>query len=103
MPVHKRKRDGKISWYFKFDNAGSTGDNRDIIRGFGYATKQEAIDAEAMRRIDEQKRAELAKECYREFAGRLDPELKAISPISGPFTSPANGTGDLREALSGMA
>ena len=61
MPVHKRKRDGKISWYYKFDNAGSTRDNRDIIRGFGYATKQEAIDAEAVRRIEEQKKAELAK------------------------------------------
>lgn len=61
MPVHKRKRDGKISWYYKFDNAGSTRENRDIIRGFGYATKQEAIDAEASRRIDEQRKAELAK------------------------------------------
>ncbi len=61
MPVHKRKRDGKISWYYKFDNPGSTRSNRDIIRGFGYATKQEAIDAEAARRLDEQKKAELAK------------------------------------------
>jgi integrase len=61
MPVHKRKRNGKTSWYYKFDLAGSTREDRAIIRGFGYATKQEAIDAEAARRIDEQTKADLAK------------------------------------------
>src|ERR1700722_12802192 len=61
MPVHKRKRNGKTTWYYKFDLAGSTRENRAIIRGFGYATKQEAIDAEAARRIDEQTKAALAK------------------------------------------
>ena len=61
MPVHKRKRNGKTTWYYKFDLAGSTREDRTIIRGFGYGTKQEAIDAEAARRIEEQARAELAK------------------------------------------
>jgi integrase len=61
MPVHKRKRNGKISWYYKFDGPGSTRDNRNIVRAFGFATKQEAINGEAARRIEEQKKSELAK------------------------------------------
>src|SRR5215471_13062262 len=61
MPVHKRLRRGKISWYYKFDGPGSTRENRNIIREFGFATKQEAIDGEAARRIEEQEKLELAK------------------------------------------
>lgn len=61
MAVHKRKRNGKISWYYKFDAPGSTRDDRNIIREFGFATKQEAVDAEAARRIEDQKKAEMAK------------------------------------------
>jgi integrase len=61
MPVHKRKRHGKISWYYKFDGPGSRRENRNIIRAFGFDTKQEAIDAEAKRRIEEQQKFELAK------------------------------------------
>src|ERR1700720_68925 len=61
MPVHKRKRKGRVDWYFKFDLQGATRTTRRIIRAFGFATRQEAVDAEANRRIDEQKKAELAK------------------------------------------
>lgn len=61
MPVHKRKRHGKVSWYYKFDLPGSTRGDRTIIREYGFATKQAAIDAEAERRIEEQKKAEQAK------------------------------------------
>ena len=61
MPVHKRKRRGKVDWYYKSDLPGATRGDRNITRGFGFATRQEAIAAEANRRIDEQKRAELAK------------------------------------------
>jgi len=61
MPVHKRKRNGKIDWYYKFNAAGSTRGGRTIIRGFGFATRQVAIDSEAARRIEEQKKQELAK------------------------------------------
>ena len=61
MPVHKRKRNGNTSWYYKFDGQGSTRETRNIIRAFGFATKQEAIDGEAARRIEEQKKSELAK------------------------------------------
>jgi integrase len=60
MPVHKRKRHGKTDWYYKFDLAGRTRESRTIIRAFGFATRQEAIDAEAVRRLDEQKKLELA-------------------------------------------
>jgi integrase len=61
MPVHKRKRNGKITWYYKFDAPGSTRGKRNIVREFGFATKQEATDAEAARRIEEQHRSDLAK------------------------------------------
>jgi len=61
MPVHKRKRNGKTTWLFKFDAPGSTRESRRIIREYGFATKQEAVDAEAVRRIEEQKEYELAK------------------------------------------
>jgi integrase len=61
MAIHKRKRRGKIDWYFKFDLPGATRESRRIIRGFGYAARQEAIAAEANRRIDEQKKIELAR------------------------------------------
>lgn len=61
MPVYKRIRAGKTSWYFKFNAPGRTRQNRDNIRQFGFATKQAAIDAEAKRRIEEQKKCELAK------------------------------------------
>ncbi|HWQ54656.1 MAG TPA: site-specific integrase [Bryobacteraceae bacterium] len=61
MAVHKRKRNGKISWYYKFDAPGSTREERRILREFGFATKGEAQDAEAARRIEEQDKAEMAK------------------------------------------
>jgi integrase len=61
MPVHKRKRDGKISWFYKFDGPGSTREKRVIIQQAGFATKSEAQAAEAARRIEEQQKYELAK------------------------------------------
>ena len=61
MPVHKRKRRGKVTWYYKFDAPGSTREKRKIVRGFGFATKQEATDAEATQRLEEQQKLELAK------------------------------------------
>jgi len=61
MSVHKRKRKGKITWLYKFDGPGSTRDNRRIVRGFGFATKGAAQDAEAKRRIDEEQKFAMAK------------------------------------------
>jgi hypothetical protein len=62
MPVHKRKhRTGKISWYYQFNAHGTTRLNRREVREFGFSSKQAAIDAEAARRVDEQKTHEMAK------------------------------------------
>ncbi|MBZ5619019.1 MAG: site-specific integrase [Acidobacteriia bacterium] len=62
MSVHKRKeyRSGTI-WYYAFDAPGSTRQNRRRVKESGFATKQEAIDAEAARRTEEQKKYEMAK------------------------------------------
>jgi integrase len=64
MAVYKRKRGGKTAWFYKFDAPGSTREGRRIIREFGFASKREAEDAEATRRIDEQNKIELAKVGY---------------------------------------
>src|ERR1017187_5878213 len=61
MAIMKRKRRGKTDWFFKFDLPGATRNSRRIIRAFGFATRKEAIAAEASRRIDEQKKLEMAK------------------------------------------
>jgi integrase len=62
MPVHKRKYgSGKIVWYYRFDAPGSTKLNRREVKESGFKTKQEAVDPEAARRIDEQKKYEIAK------------------------------------------
>jgi integrase len=62
MPVHKRKyRSGKVVWFYQFDIPGSTRTTRLLIKGSGFATKGEATDAEAARRIEEQQNLDLAK------------------------------------------
>jgi integrase len=62
MSVRKRKNaSGKIVWFYRFNAPGTTRENRREVREFGFATKQEAVDAEATRRIDEQKKFEMAR------------------------------------------
>src|SRR5688500_12497398 len=62
MPVNKRKyRSGKVVWSYVIDAPGSTRDNRQQITGSGFSTKRQAEDAEAERRIEEQRRHELAE------------------------------------------
>jgi len=61
MAVHKRKLRGKVVWRFKFDGPGSTRDDRIIIEKSGFATRDEATKAEAVRRNEEQQKYELAK------------------------------------------
>jgi integrase len=62
MPVLKRKNpSGKIVWCYRFDAPGSTRENRTEVRESGFATKGDAQDAEAARRIEEQKKSEMAK------------------------------------------
>ena len=62
MPVHKRKNpSGKVIWFYRFDAPGSTRKDRRQVQKFGFNTKQAAVDAEAARRIEEQKRYEMEK------------------------------------------
>jgi integrase len=59
MSVHKRTyRSGKTSWFYVFDARGSTREDRRQVTGSGYATRKEAIEAEAERRIEEQRKHE---------------------------------------------
>jgi hypothetical protein len=52
MPVYKRKyRSGKVVWYYQFALSGSTRQNQNLVTESGFATKQEATDAEAVRRV----------------------------------------------------
>src|ERR1019366_4721786 len=54
MPVYKRTyRSGKVVWYYQFAPPGSTRQNQDLITESGFATKQEATAAEAVRRTEE--------------------------------------------------
>src|ERR1039458_9398502 len=62
MSVHKRKYDsGKTVWFYQFALPGATRQQRNRAFGSGYATKSEAKDAEAARRVEEQQKRELAK------------------------------------------
>jgi integrase len=62
MPVYKRKyRDGRIVWRYLFDAPGSRRENRLIIEKSGFATRKEAQEAEAARRVEVQQEYELAK------------------------------------------
>ena len=62
MSVHKRKkRSGTISWSFQFSLPGASRKDRKRVFGNGFATKGEAVAAEAARRIEEQQKCELAK------------------------------------------
>jgi integrase len=62
MSVHKRRyRDGRIVWRYRFDLPGSTRENRKSIEQSGFATRKEAQEAEAARRIAEHQKIEAAK------------------------------------------
>ncbi len=57
MAVHKRTyRSGNTVWYYVFDGPGSTKANRNQLTASGFSTKKEAHDAEAARRIEEQRK-----------------------------------------------
>lgn len=60
--MYKRKyRNGKASWCFVIDAPGSTRESRHQIKESGFTTKTAAEQAEAERRITEQKKHELGK------------------------------------------
>lgn len=61
MAVYKRKyNSGTVLWYFKFQPPCAVRGSLPI-RQFGFASKREAEDAEANRRIEEQQKFDLAK------------------------------------------
>jgi hypothetical protein len=54
MPVFKRKyQSGKTVWRYLFSGPGSTRQDRRLFGEVGFASKQEAIGAEAKRRTEE--------------------------------------------------
>jgi integrase len=62
MPAYKRKnRAGKTSWGYMFSLPGSTRQRRNRISASGFATKNDAMNAEILRRIEEHQKQELAK------------------------------------------
>ena len=62
MGAYKRKyRSGQVVWHYVYSLPGSTRDQRLRITGSGFATKGAAQDAEAIRRIEEQQKQEMAK------------------------------------------
>ena len=62
MPVFKRAYgSGKTVWRYMFSAPGSTAQDRRLIAESGFGSKQEAVDAEAKRRIHELQKYELAK------------------------------------------
>jgi integrase len=62
MPVYKQKnRSGKVRWGYMFSLAGSTRRDRRRVTGSGFATKNDATNAEAQRRIEERQKLELTK------------------------------------------
>ena len=62
MPVRKRiLPSGEIAWSYTFDAPGSTKANRKQIYKSGFATKKDATDAEAARRIAVHKESELVQ------------------------------------------
>src|SRR5712691_10349358 len=63
MPAFKKKnRSGKIVWGYMFSLPGSTRAKRDRKSKAGFATKQAAIEAEALRRIEEQSKRAISKQ-----------------------------------------
>jgi hypothetical protein len=62
MPVYKRKyKSGKVVWSYVFSGPGATRENQNQITESGFESKKDAQDAEAARRIEEQRKYDLEK------------------------------------------
>lgn len=80
MPVYKRTyRSGKTVWYYVFDAPGSTRHERRQITCSGFQTRREAVEAEAARRLEEQRKLELEK------AGASPPIPKTLADLMDEF------------------
>lgn len=79
MSVYKRKyKSGTVKWSYLFSGPGATREDRNQITESGFASKKEAMDAEAARRMDEQQRYELAKNGAVTVAAALPKTLAAL-------------------------
>lgn len=80
MAIRKRKwktaQGVQTAWSYVFDAPGSTRENRKQIYESGFESKKEAQDAEAERRIKEQRDFELQKATPAEVPGTLSGLLK---------------------------
>ena len=91
MPVFKRKyRSGKTVWRYLFSAPGSTAQDRRLIGEVGFASKQEAVDAEAKRRIEELQKYELAKAGATTVAAAL-PATSGNTATGGEGEAHGNG------------
>jgi integrase len=62
MPVFKRKyKSGDVVWSYLFSGPGATREDRRQCTESGFKTKKEAQDTEAARRVDEQKKYDMAR------------------------------------------
>src|SRR3984885_14852875 len=78
MPVFKRKYEsGKTVWRYLFSGPGATREDRRLVAEVGFASKQDAIDAEAKRRTEELQKYELVKA----GAGTVAPPLPTTPPM----------------------
>jgi integrase len=79
MPVFKRKYEsGKIVWRYLFSAPGATRQDRRLVEQVGFASKQEAVDAEAKRRTEERQKYELAKSGASTIAAALPTTLAML-------------------------
>jgi len=76
MPVFKRKYEsGKTVWRYLFSGPGATRQDRRLFAEVGFASKQDAIDAEAKRRTEELQKYELARTGAASIAAALPTTL----------------------------
>lgn len=79
MAVYKRKyKSGAVKWCYVFSGPGATREHQNQVTASGFASKKEALDAEAARRIEEQQRYELAKNGAPSVAAELPKTLAAL-------------------------
>jgi integrase len=100
MSIHKLKLKRKrVSWYYLFSAPGSTRTDRHQIKQGGFSTKQEAIDAEATRRLEIANEAETTPGATPKTLGAV---IKEWLKDRGPTLSPKTATryAELAEYLS---
>ena len=112
MPVFKRKYpSGRTTWSYQFDAPGSTRQKRNVAKESGFATRKDAQEAEAARRVQIQRQheAQRAGRLVEETPGTLGGLLAEFFRIRGPELAPKTlerykeGAAYLSPALLAMA